>query len=279
MANWNGAPAVLDYAPCDRAIIELGHQANGLRVAASDPQIEHLLPRVLAHNTLTNGAAILAQTRIPSEPYEFNWRRIDVATELWLSRKPTCENASGAWVGQQLAQVCEHYPHFRDLFLPAMNALLEWCESRRIPGGVTHGDFWLGNVLFKGDTVSGIIDWEWAQRDGFLQIDVLHMLLMSCAVENDRHIAHYLRQLWADEIGDTALHQRIARLCIQFGVDKDDLKFIALLLWFSLLWQKAVRGGMPSDLWLEEMIPRTNPAIMKWLIRCTQGRSRLASSS
>ena len=35
----------------------------------------------------------------------------------------------------------------------------------RMLGGITHGDFWLGNVLFTDGAVSGVINWEWAERD------------------------------------------------------------------------------------------------------------------
>jgi hypothetical protein len=127
-------------------------------------------------------------------------------------------------------------------------------------------------VLFNGDSVSGIIDWEWAQEDGFVLVDALHMLLMSVATANGGGIAHYLRQLWADEIGDAALQERIVKLRIQSGMGKDDLKFIALLLWFDILWQKVVRRGMPSASWLEDMIPRTMPAIEKWLNRYSKAK-------
>jgi hypothetical protein len=277
MANWSGTPAVLHYAACDRGIAELGRLANGLGIASSDLQIRHLVPCLLAHAHLEDGAVVLAQTRIPAGSHEFSWRRIDAATELWLSRKPRSEDGGRAWVGQRLVQLCAFLPRFQDLLIPATDALLSWCETARIPGDLTHGDFWLGNVLFSGDTVSGIIDWEWAQKDGFVLVDALHMLLMSTATANGGRVAHYLRQLWADEIGDAALQERIAKLRIQSGMDKDDLKFIALLLWFDILWQKAMRGGMPSTSWLEDMIPRTMPAIEKWLSRysTTRGYAQL----
>jgi hypothetical protein len=265
MANWSGTPAVLHYAACDRGMAELERLANGLGIASSDPQIRHLVPRLLAHAHLEDGAVVLAQTRIPADPWEFRWRRIDAATELWLSRKPRSEFGGGAWVGQRMAQVCALLPDFTELFAPARDALLSWCETARIPGVLTHGDFWLGNLLFSGDRISGIIDWEWAQIDGFVLVDALHLLLMSTADANEGRIAHYLRQLWADEISDAALQERIVKLRIQSGVDKDDLKFIALLLWFSILWQRGMRGGMPSASWLEDMIPRTMPAIETWL--------------
>ena len=267
MANWGGVPAVMHYAACDQAIAELARQATSLEIALTDSQISHLVPRLLAHHHLENSAAVLVQSRIPAGPYEFSWRRVDTAAELWLSRKPGSEYGSNAWVGQRLAQLCAFLPHYQESLIPVTDALLEWCETARIPVDLTHGDFWLGNVLFSGDSVSGIIDWEWAQKDGFVLVDALHMLLMSFSVANGGRVVHYLRQLWADEISDAALQERIVKLRVQSGMDKDDLKFIALLLWLGILWQKAMRGRMPSEQWSEDMIPRTMPAIEKWLSR------------
>lgn len=266
MANWHGTPAVIHYASCDSAIAELERQVAGHEIAASVPQVAHLAPRVLAHNTLVNGATILSRTQLPGHPHEFSWRRIDVATEMWLSRKPASEYSERAWVGQRLAQLCELLPQHRDMFFPAINALLKWCGSSKVPGAITHGDFWLGNVLFQGDAISGIIDWEWAQKDGFLEVDALYMLLGS-VVSRNASFANLLRQLWSDEIIDALLSERIIRLTAKSGMDKDDLKFIALMLWFNYIWYRAIEGSMLSKAWSEDLIPRTVPTIMKWLGR------------
>jgi hypothetical protein len=278
MANWSGTPAVLHYAGCEQAIAELGRQANGLAIASSNPQLRHLVPRLLTDAALPNGAAVIAQTRVRADPYKFSWRRIDAATELWLSRKPASENRERAWMDQRPARVCESLPGHRDLLIRAADALMEWRETTRIPEELTHGDFWLGNVLFDGDDVSGVIDWEWAQTDGLRVVDGLHMLLMSSAVAHGAPLSDYLYQLWADEIEDVALQQRIAKLCSLSGIDREDLKFVALLLWFGILWQKEVRGGRTAVMWSEKMITRTKPAIMKWLIGCSKTRGIRAAT-
>jgi hypothetical protein len=278
MANWKGTPAVLHYAGCEQAAAELARQANGIALASSNPQISHLLPRLLTHATLANHAAVIAQTRILAESYEFSWRRIDAANELWLSNKTGTGNGERAWMPRRLDRVCEFLPQYRDMLVPAMDALLEWFETKRIPGELTHGDFWLGNVLFNGDAISGIIDWEWAQTDGLRIADGLQMLLMSCAVAHRVPIAHYLGQLWTDEIADPALQQRITRLGIQSGMDRDDLKFVALLLWFDFLWQKTIRGGMPAVTWSEKLIARTSPAMMEWFNRSSKTRGIRAAT-
>jgi hypothetical protein len=271
MANWEGEPAVLKYAQCGVAIAELDRQAMGFEMAASDPQLRHLLPRILNHSALASGAVIFVQTRLQAEPYEFSWRRVDAAAELWRSRKPTCEKAGGEWLARRLDQVSEFFVRFRELLLPLMDALLEWHESTQIPGGITHGDFCLRNILFKRDGVSGIIDWDGAQQDGFLEVDGLYLLLSSYGAAHNQDNPQYLRQIWADEFNDADLLDRVTRLRSQSGMDKDDLKFIALLLWFSLLWQHAMRGRMPSETRLEDLIPATVEPIMKWIARRKRG--------
>jgi len=267
MANWGGIPAVMHYAACTDSIAEVGRQANGQAIAASDSQIEQLLAHILAHRTLDNGAVILAQTRIPADPHQFSWRRIDVVTELWLSRKPVSNDGEIVRLGPRLDKVCEFFHRFHDLLAPVSCALLEWCETARIPADLAHGDFWLGNILFRGDRVAGIIDWEWARRDGIRLVDVLHMLLFSSAMEHDASFGLYLRRLWADEIDEAELSERITRVFAQAGMDKEDIKFVGLILWFDILWQRSIRGSVYSAGWMDDLIPQTVPVIMKWLDR------------
>jgi hypothetical protein len=136
----------------------------------------------------------------------------------------------------------------------------------------------LGNVLFAGDTVAGIIDWEWAQENGFQQVDALYMLFGSVTTRHAT-LAHYCRLLWEGEIGDAALSERIAQLRTRSGMDEDDLKFIALLLWFNNLWERAMHGSMLQAPWIEDMIPRTMPAMMNWLARHKRSSESCAATS
>lgn len=267
MANWHGAPAVLHYAGCDQGIAELERQANGLSLAASSAQISRLVPRLFSDTVLPNGGAILAQERIAAEPYEFSWRRVDIATDFWFSRRVTEADPRRIHVDKRLDRVCELLPHSRDLLLPARDVLVQWCETMRLPRELAHGDLWLGNLLFNGDTISGIIDWEWARKDGTRAVDGLYLLLMSSANAHEVSITHYLSQLWSGQIDDAALEQRLSELAVRCRLERSDLNFVALMLWFDLLWQRTVRGGQPSVTWSEKMISRTMPSINDWLRR------------
>jgi hypothetical protein len=255
----------MHHAACADSIAELGRTAHGLEIASADAQLRPYVARLLAHQTLPNGAAMLAQTRIDADPHEFRWRRIDAAIDLWSSFKFTKNEVERVRLDDRLDLICESFPEYRDLLAPAADALKNWCESAQVPAGLSHGDYWLGNVLFKGDAVAGIIDWEWARTDGIPLSDALLMLLRSPSMELDTSFALCLRELWADEIADPELTSRLAKLRAQSGMERDDLKFLGLVLWFDILWQRAFKGAVESAAWLNDMVPESAPVIMKWL--------------
>lgn len=265
MANRDGVPAVVHHAGCVDSVAELGRMARGLEIASADAQLRPYVARLLAHQALPNGAAMLAQTRISADPHIFSWRRIDAATDLWSSFKFANNEGERVRLDARLDFVCESFAEYRDLLAPVADALRKWCESAKFPAGLSHGDFWLGNVLFKGDSVAGIIDWEWARRDGIPLSDTVHMLLRSPSMELDTSFALCLRELWADKIADSELSSRLAKVCAQSGMGREDLKFLGLVLWFDILWERAVRGVVESAVWLNDMVPQSTPIIMKWL--------------
>lgn len=267
IANWGGVPAIVHYGGCEDSVAEIERQERGQGIAANYPEIRHLLARILVHRTLAGGAVVLAQTRISADPSRFSWRRIDAITDLWLSRKPASPDGVAVPMHDRLNRVCEFFSHYRELLLPVKDVLEEWYERMRIPGELAHGDFWLGNVLFRGNSVAGIIDWEWARPDGIRLVDVLHMLIFSPAMEHDVSFPLTLRRLWADEIDDKELSDRLRTIFNQHGMDANDVKFLGLVLWFDILWQRAIRGSVFSGEWLDDMIPQTVPTIMEWLGR------------
>lgn len=50
------------------------------------------------------------------------------------------------------------------LFTHAL-AVADELRGLPLPLGAIHGDFWMGNLLLKGDRVSGVVDWELARED------------------------------------------------------------------------------------------------------------------
>lgn len=45
-----------------------------------------------------------------------------------------------------------------------------------LPGVLTHGDFWLGNLLFRKGALAGVVDWDGWEPAGAPATDLLHLL-------------------------------------------------------------------------------------------------------
>jgi hypothetical protein len=269
IANWNGIPVVLHYGRCESARAEIRRQAMGLRLTSSDRRLEGLVPHLIKFPTLEDGAEFAVETRLAGETCPFDWHRIDQITELWIAEAASDLGIARVELPQELDDLCASLPSFAALLRPAADALLEWHASFKMAADLAHGDLWLGNVLFSADDLTGIIDWEWAHSDGLRILDMLHLLLMSHAVSCHAGVAHHLRQLWEDEVDDLELRSRLTRLSVRFSLDDNDLKFLALLLWFDYLRHAVIRGRIQGPTWLERMIPRTVPSIVKWLHKCS----------
>jgi len=257
----------MHYGRCASARAEIQRQALGIRLAVADQRLTAIVPRLLDLSTLDDGVALVVQTRLPGKPSAFDWRSIDQATEFWL-----CENLKGAGTARQrleeeLSNSCAAFPTFNSALRPAADSLLEWHSSSKLPADLTHGDFWLGNILWTGEKITGIVDWEWGRTDGMRILDILHLVLMSRAISHGTSVIHYFHQVWKDDITEPDLAERLGNLCRRFHMDRDGLKFLALLLWFDYLHQKTVRARPTDFSWINETLPRSIHAMEAWLRR------------
>lgn len=267
MAHWNASPSVLHYGTCGEALAEIRRGATGLQVAASDSRISRLIPTLMSYGQRNDIAAMSVQSKLPGTPPEFNWERIDQVRELWMAGKPPYAVTARPRLSEELTEVCDAFPSYRDSLAFLKDALLRWHSKAQLRGDIAHGDFWLGNVLFAGTNITGVVDWEWARTDGVRLADVLNLLMMSYAASRRIGVAHYLRQFWSDNIDDKALKDRIDGLRSYCDMDLDDLKFLALLVWFDYLRQNTIRGRMPARSWTSDFISHTTPVIRSWLSR------------
>jgi hypothetical protein len=263
-ANYHGIPAVFRLGGCDESRSEVRRQSAGIKMAQSFAGFQRLVPRLLSQVQTASGLDLSIETVVPGVVEPFSWKRIDAALELCLTTG-TSNALARALLADDVAQVCECFPEFRDPLLTIADPLLEWHSVGRFPGYLVHGDLWLGNLMFSGNDITGVVDWEWARRDGFRFVDALHLLLMSYSVSRNVGIAETLRRFWTHAIQDFQLNLRLSALSRHFGFRGQDLKFAALVLWFNYLRERVVRGRMPSPSWAEDMLPRSIPVIRTWL--------------
>ncbi len=278
-AKYQGTPAVFRVGRCEEACAEVSRQINGIKLAGSIAPLHDSVPKLLAHSTTPAGLEVSVESLLPGANVEFSWRRMDTILELWLASDKPSRSPARPFLEQELTQVRDSFPAYQSSLSGFKDSLLQWHSSLAIPGGVAHGDFWLGNVLFSGDSVSGIIDWEWAHADGLRLVDALHLLLMSYSVFRNISIAEMLRSFWSDAVDDPEMKIRLNGFCRTFGMHEHDLKFGALMLWFDYLRERIRRGRMPGTEWTEDMIPRTIPTIRRWLDELRGGTSEATAGS
>jgi hypothetical protein len=264
-ASYRGMPALFRVGRCKEGRAEVSRQTSGLRVADSTPGLQGIVPRRLADTRDMADLQVSVESLLPGATPPFDWKHIDAIWELWLSGAQSDGHPGRPNLEQELTQVCELFSAQCSAIWVFKKLLLDWHATLRMPGAVTHGDLWLGNVLFSGASVVGIVDWEWARRDGLRILDALHLLFMSHSVSRRIGVDATLRSFWSDALYDRELSIRLAKLSRTFSVHKSDLKFAALLLWFDYLRQMVLRGSVPNREWCEAMISRTAPVISRWL--------------
>lgn len=274
-----GAPAVFRVGDCKESRAEVARQMHGLSVASSVRGLEALVPQHLAHRNGAGCFEVSVESRLPGSTAEFSWKRLDSLLDLWLARAQQLGPAARPSLEKELTQVCDAFPAHHGSLSGLKEAVLNWHGTLRMPGAVSHGDLWLGNALFSGDAITGIIDWEWACRDGLRIVDALNLLFMSYSVFHNRSIAKTLRDFWCDSLDDDDLDSRLAALSRKCRLDRDDLKHAALLLWFDCLRQRMIlRDRMPTREWGVDMIPRTLPVIGRWLSQYRRASEATAGS-
>ena len=265
-ASHNKNPAIFRVASCEAGRAELDRQIRGLQVA--DEIASHgFIPRLVSQRACGGDASFSVETCLDGEVMPFSWERIDAIREVWTSVKHLTPRKARSALCDEVAELCSSLPEYRNLLCRATDPLLEWHNRTTLPAEISHGDLWFGNVLFRGSSVTGLVDWEWARMDGLRVVDLLHLLLMSYSFSHNISVGHMLREFWLDKIADRALLDRLKDLRTGFGMDEHDLKFAGLLLWFDYLHQRIIRGHMPGPRWTEDMIPRTVPVIMDSLAR------------
>jgi hypothetical protein len=188
------AAAEASIAAERRALTDL-HARLPEAILASIPRFEDLRE--------VRGRPSLVTTALPGSPMTTRyhaWRhtatpaavRADFrAVEAWLGRfqsvsagptEPCDMDGGGAEV---LSRRFAGDPQLDEL-LARLSAIHTRLRTTSTPRTAVHGDFWFGNLLFVGDKISGVIDWEAGAASGEPVRDLVRFAL-TYALYLDRH--------------------------------------------------------------------------------------------
>lgn len=116
---------------------------------------------------------------------------------------------------------------------PARQALLRWPGARL--STAEHGDYWLDNLLFDDRAkLTGIVDWERADAPGVWGCDAVHLVIHSFAAWRGCPQWQVPCMLW-DGHCEPVLERLFDVVASALGLGRDDLRFVALLVWLRHL--------------------------------------------
>jgi phosphotransferase family enzyme len=160
------------------------------------------VPRYVESLTI-EGRPVLIATAVPGTPMTIGYHRWPHtarpsavrgdfhAALTWLAgfqRSTARGEARDDWAAQVLEAVrgrWDGHPALADAVV-RLEAAADSLSRSRCPDTAVHGDFWFGNLLVQGGSVSGVVDWENAAPLGCPLRDLARFVL-SYALYLDRH--------------------------------------------------------------------------------------------
>lgn len=149
------------------------------------------------------GVSALVTTALPGSPMSaryHRWRHLATraaveadfrAAERWLAHlhratavapAPTDIFSAGAEIA---ARRFADQPRLEEV-IERLRAVHGRLRTASTPRTVVHGDFWFGNLMWKGDAISGVVDWEFGSSSGEPLRDLVRFAV-SFALYLDRH--------------------------------------------------------------------------------------------
>jgi hypothetical protein len=267
LATSGGRAVVVHLATSAAGNEALERHRQGLQIARDGLPDCSLLPEAIA-STIRDGNRLLMQSRLPGgSARPATEAAIGLALDALL-RLRVCVRADADHdlIFRQFPLLAERWPELRTSIAPLLARLQSWQRSRGRHGVLTHGDYWLGNVLFVGNTVTGIVDWERARPCGTPGVDALHLALMSLAMEGRRDIVSYLGQLWTRQWESRFLADHVAKLEAAYGLTADDTAHLGAFLYCDALHKLNSAGpGISAEKLLHFLA--FAPAVAAWTKR------------
>jgi O-antigen/teichoic acid export membrane protein/aminoglycoside phosphotransferase len=217
-----------------------------------------LLPRVLDHGTL-DGCRYLVERALPGVDGRGLVRR-GCAPELLdataaemaqlyaaTARTETVDAALlGRLVNDRIDRIAAAHSSDVSVRLEGLRTgLISALLARRAVVARTHGDLWLGNVLFDPDpvrpSVTGVVDWEASRAEDMPAVDLAHLVLATrCAIEG-REIAEVVGPL-LDE-SDSLSADELA-LIEPYLHDRIEPRDLVLLAWLQHVSQRVAQSTL-----------------------------------
>ncbi len=283
-AHREGRPVVVHLATFPNAQKVIDLHRRGLEVAGSErlPQsVRSLLPQLVAFSE-RDGYSILTQNRLPGAPvilspsdtefYATIHRALQPLLEFRATATPCAGGPDAELLFHQFPTLPGRWPEFSGILTPLIARLQAWQRKRNMVPILTHGDYWIRNILFDRVTgeVTGIIDWERARLDGIPGFDALHLAMTSLS-ERKGDICDYLEQIWTENWESELLAIYIQRVKDAYALTSDDIAHLGIFLYIDEFYKQTIKG-IPFSSLRQEKLRNLIPSLESWLSHTGTGQ-------
>lgn len=113
----------------------------------------------------------------------------------------------------------------------------------------THGDFWPGNLLStaRGDRLTGVVDWEFADPEGMPLLDLLQLLLVTKGLSSGKGFTRLLVERLSTRRFEEDERPFVEEYCCQLGISTRSIWPLVFMAWLDWVYRRtSVHGYLPS---------------------------------
>ena len=226
-------PRILRMARRDEASdpARIGDALESLERAGLDA-----VPRVAGRGTVQD-ISWITETVLPGAGPRTISPRLGAQLVDFSSRLPRAEGPARA-PDEDLDVVARHFPDHVDAVETIRSRIAEGLGA--LPGVARHGDFWAGNILTRGDELTGVVDWAAWHPSAAPGTDLVHLFVAGRKKKARGELGDaWARRPWeqAEFLDWTGPYWR------SLGVDPkaEVLEAVALAWWASWVAQSVTR--------------------------------------
>lgn len=226
---------------------ELNEQNQILRSLAADTRIPerlgHAIPQIIAHGEFRRRPFSIENAIPGVSAQTLMYRRherealIDKAVE-WLSDFHTVTRSMPLDIEKEIAAAATILPKVTSISFTdkTVSFLRESLEELNLPAIHSHGDFWIGNLMFNQSSgqLTGVLDWGGARQHAPPLGDLLNLLCARKDILTTYDHGRYLTKMWQSSIPDRDIH-RIHSYLAALELSPSCLLPLSILFWSRFL--------------------------------------------
>jgi aminoglycoside phosphotransferase (APT) family kinase protein len=159
----------------------------------------------------------------------------------------------------------------KDLYSRFVADLRARLDAHRIPSVYSHGNFWLGNVLFDaGNNLTGVIDWDCADDFTLPATDLIYLLVRAHSTARSMSVGEALAD-WIDSESLPFLDDCISRHCRASSIPTSLIVPLSYCAWIVHVDAHCRFGTktMASVRWVDKNVRQV---LDRWKLWTTAGR-------